>query len=287
MRLHRLTLRAFGSFADEIDIDFDALGADGLFLLHGQTGAGKTTILDAVAFALYGQVPGARRTGKRLRSDHAAADDVPQVMLEATLAGRRIRITRSPEFHRPKKRGDGLRKINAAATLVYLDRATPDLTRLVDIGDAVARMLGMSADQFFQVVLLPQGEFARFLRAESDERQQLLERLFDTERFGDLEEWLRERAKDSAADLAEKEAFADRLAGQIVAVGGGEQPAEPDVDWAAGRLAAAREHARISATELAAAQAAAERAIVADDAAKKLADLRRRGREAQAVLDRL
>ena len=112
MRLHRLRMCAFGPFADDVTVDFDALAEDGLFLLHGQTGAGKTTILDAVAFALFGRVPGARHDAKRLHSDHASAQQVPEVELEATISGRRLRIVRSPEYHRPKKRGTGLSLIH-------------------------------------------------------------------------------------------------------------------------------------------------------------------------------
>ncbi len=104
MRLHRIRIRAFGPFADEVTVDFDELGADGLFLLHGQTGAGKTTVLDAVAFALFGRVPpGARDTNRRLHSDHAAPETVPEVELEATIGSRRLRITRSPEHERPPR----------------------------------------------------------------------------------------------------------------------------------------------------------------------------------------
>ncbi|MBD0863713.1 SMC family ATPase [Gordonia sp. zg691] len=280
MRLHRLRIRAFGPFADEITVDFDDLGGDGLFLLHGQTGAGKTTVLDAVAFALFGRVPGVRDTARRLHSDHAAPEDVPEVELEATVGSRRLRITRSPEHERPKKRGEGTRKVNAKATLVWVDGSGPDLTRIPEIGDAVVRLLGMSADQFFQVVLLPQGDFARFLRAHSDEREALLERLFDTERFGDLEEWLRDKARESATALTEHSAVLDRIAGQIVAVGGTAAPAEPDLDWAQERLDSARAAADRALAERTTAAAAVEQAQAAFGHARRLAELRRRGRHA-------
>jgi len=103
MRLHSLQINAFGPFAGTETVNFDALGADGLFLLHGETGAGKTTVLDAVAFALFGRVPGARSEAKRLLSDHAAADARPQVQLELTVGGRRMRLVRSPEYERAKR----------------------------------------------------------------------------------------------------------------------------------------------------------------------------------------
>ncbi|AZG44773.1 AAA family ATPase [Gordonia insulae] len=287
MRLHRLSMTAFGPFADETAIDFDDLSGDGLFLLHGPTGAGKTSVLDAVAFALFGRVPGARHDARRLHSDHAAPESVPEVMLEATIAGRRLRITRSPDHHRPKKRGAGTTKVNARATLVYLDGSGPDLTRLVDIGEAVTRLLGMSADQFFQVVLLPQGEFARFLRANSDEREELLERLFDTERFGDLEDWLRDRARESASALGERTSVLDRIAGQIVALGGVAAPADPDMDWAQGCLESARAEAVRLHDDVTSAQAALDRAQAAHEEGGRLVELRRRGDEARSRLDRL
>ena len=105
MRLHQLEVIGFGPFADPTTIDFDALSDAGLFLLSGPTGAGKSSVLDAVCFALYGDVPGDRSVAKRLRSDHAGDDVVPRVVLEATLSGRRFRIDRSPAWTRAKKRG--------------------------------------------------------------------------------------------------------------------------------------------------------------------------------------
>lgn len=201
MRLHALEVTGFGPFSGTERVDFDELGADGLFLLHGPTGAGKTTILDAVAFGLYGTVPGSRQDGRRLRSDHAAAGTPTEVMLEATIGGRRLRIRRSPEYMRPKQRGTGETKEQARATLEWLDGAGENLSRIPDVSAAVTRLLGMSAEQFFQVVLLPQGEFARFLKSETKTRAQLLERLFDTGRFGDVEKWFAERRRAGAAAL--------------------------------------------------------------------------------------
>ncbi|WP_182348251.1 AAA family ATPase [Tomitella gaofuii] len=195
MRLHSLAMTGFGPFADTQRVDFDALGADGLFLLHGQTGAGKTTVLDAVAFALYGTVPGARQDGRRLRSDHAAPGTPTEVSLEATIGGRHLRIRRSPEYMRPKKRGEGETKENAKATLEWLDGHGENLSRIDEIARAVTVLLGMSAEQFFQVVLLPQGEFAKFLKAETSTRASLLEKLFDTARFSDVEQWFAERRR--------------------------------------------------------------------------------------------
>lgn len=286
MRLHRLRMRAFGPFADEQTVDFDALGADGLFLLHGQTGAGKTTILDAVAFALFGRVPGARGI-KRLHSDHASPQVIPEVELEATISGRRLRILRSPEYLRPKKRGGGTTKENASATLLWVDGSGPDLTRLQDVGEAVVRLLGMSADQFFQVVLLPQGEFAQFLRATSEQREELLERLFDTERFGGVGNWLRERSRLVAARVDEQDAVLDRLAGQVAGISGASAPADPDDAWAQSCLEDARTQAATAEAALTALRAELDQARAAHTEGLRIADLRGRGLQARATLDQL
>src|SRR6202008_830882 len=114
MRAHRPRVSAFGAFAGTEQVTFDAL--EGLFLLHGETGAGKTTLLDAIAFALYGRVPGERGTARRLRSDHADRGFAPatEVELEATIGGRRLRITRRPEQDRQKKSGSGTTREQAS-----------------------------------------------------------------------------------------------------------------------------------------------------------------------------
>src|SRR6478752_8949756 len=117
MRLHRLSVTAFGPFVETADVDFDALSDSGLFLLSGATGAGKSSVLDAVCFALYGAIPGDRNHAGRLRSDQAPAGLAPSVTLEATLSGRRFRIVRSPAWERPKKRGSGTTSQQASVTI--------------------------------------------------------------------------------------------------------------------------------------------------------------------------
>ena len=287
MRLHRLRMSAFGPFADDTVIDFDALGADGLFLLHGQTGAGKTTVLDAVAFALFGRVPGARNEAKRLHSDHAPAEQVPQVEVEATINGRRFRIIRSPEYQRPKKRGTGTTKVQAKATLEWVDGSGVALTRLPEIGETVSELLGMSAEQFFQVVLLPQGDFSRFLRAPNEEREALLERLFDTERFGDVEDWLRERARESAVAVEAKAASIDRIAAQIGALSDAETPIEPDMAWAQKCLDDARDGERRDTTVLAEVRGELDAVQQSYDRGRKMMHDRQRGLTARSRIDQL
>ncbi len=288
MRLHNLAVTAFGPFADTVEVDFDELGADGLFLLHGQTGAGKTTILDAVAFALYGTVPGARKEGKRLLSDHAAAGSVPTVTLEATIGGRPLRITRSPEYERPKKRGAGTLTENAKATLEWLDGKSENLSRIPDIAREVERLLGMTADQFFQVVLLPQGEFAKFLRADNEERGKLLEKLFDTTRFKSVEDWFVDRKRASTARVEDHRKQVDLLVARVSTAAGIELGADGDpLTWSRRLLDQSVETADLTSVELTRARAAEERARAAAVEARRVRDLQARRDRARAALAEL
>ncbi|WP_028660828.1 AAA family ATPase [Nocardioides insulae] len=198
MRLHTVEITAFGPFTETVRVDFDRLSDAGLFLFTGPTGAGKTSVLDAVCFALYGDVPGDRAMAKRLRSDHAAPGAAPRVELETTVAGRRFRITRSPSWERPKKRGSGTTTQQASVVLAErVDGEWSTLsTRLDEAGHQVTELLGMTLSQFTQVAMLPQGRFQAFLRAKSEERQELLQRLFRTRRYAEVEHWLREHRLD-------------------------------------------------------------------------------------------
>lgn len=287
MRLHKLEMTAFGPFAATTVVDFDALGADGLFLLHGQTGAGKTTVLDAIAFALYGRVPGARGESKRLHSDHAPEQTPPQVVLEATLGGRRVRLTRSPEFQRPKRDGTGMRTINPKATLTWLDGRGENLSRIPDIGDEVLRLLGMSADQFFQVVLLPQGDFARFLRAENEDRERLLEKLFDTRRFGTAEQWLADQRRAAEADMKARTDGIERLITQVgMAAGVADSVGTSEcVGWSQDLLATARADLAAAVAEVERCQAESSRVREQAEQQRRLRESRRRMSAARAQLD--
>ncbi|MGY2129951.1 AAA family ATPase [Blastococcus sp. SYSU DS0617] len=271
MRVHQLALTAFGPFATRVDVDLDDVGRDGLFLLWGPTGAGKTTLLDAVVFALYGTVPGARGEEKRLRSDHAADDVRTEVELELTLGGERLRVTRRPEQQRPKRRGEGWTTEQARLTLQRWsgDAWEPVSTRIDEGSEYLRARLGLSAEQFCQVVLLPQGDFARFLRAEPEDRGRLLRTLFDVGRFARVEDWLaaertaareeldRIRARTGtlvslvaqAADVTVPEEFAPELVGAA--------PGSPVTSWVRRIRAQAADAAALAET---AAEAAGERA---------------------------
>lgn len=282
MQLHRLSVTAFGPFADTQHVDFDALADGGLFLFHGPTGAGKTSILDAVCFAFYGQVPGARAASRSLRSDHADPGARPEVVLEATVRGRRIRLSRSPVWERPKLRGSGTTTEQARVHLQECQAGdwTTRSTRLDETGLQVRTLLGLDMTQFCQVVLLPQGQFAEFLRADADRRRALLESLFDTERFADVERWLVERRKVSLRALDEADQRVAHVVARVAEAAGAELPTElaPEQmpSWVAGLLATARAELRSATAVAEAAVRAREAAATTLAAATRLRDLKAR-----------
>lgn len=237
MRLHTLTVRAFGPFAGTETVDFDRLGGGGLFLIHGPTGAGKTSVLDAVCFALYGTLPGARKADRLPKSDHAPPETAPEVTLEATVRGRRVHITRRPRWARPKKRGTGTREENAKVVITELadGRWRGVTTRPDEAGQFIGDLLGLTADQFCQIVLLPQGEFARFLRARSEERRDCLERIFNTRVFREVEDWLAEHARSLGRQVQAAQERVTATAGRIGEAGHAVPPQAPQdlAPWAA------------------------------------------------------
>lgn len=320
MRLHRLAVTAFGPFGATQKIDFDELSAAGLFLLHGPTGAGKTSVLDAVCYALYGQVPGARQgNGLSLRSDHAEPLTPTEVVLEFTVGERRLEITRRPEQPRPKKRGTGMTREKAQTLLrEYAPAAAPAsasgsasepgqwkaLSRShQEIGEEMGQLLGMSREQFCQVVLLPQGDFARFLRADELARGKLLGKLFDTGRFAAVEERLAElrRAAEKRVATGDERllALAHRMAqaaGRTTELDGHPLPeltpgepglADAVLEWAAVARTGARERRDIALSAVGAAEAAHDAAQRAADATRERAELQRRHAQARRRADNL
>ncbi|WP_445154009.1 AAA family ATPase [Arthrobacter sp. Hor0625] len=204
MRIHRLEITAFGPFAGTERIDFDRLSAHGLFLLNGATGAGKTSVLDAICFALYGSVPGARQEGKRLRSDHADAGTEPRVTCEFSAQGRHFEVSRSPAWNKPSARGKNGFTEQKANTLLrervdgqWLEKSG----RNDEAGAEITALLGMDRDQFTRVVMLPQGDFAAFLRSKASDRLVLLQSLFGTQRFEAVEQELGRRAAAARAEV--------------------------------------------------------------------------------------
>jgi DNA repair protein SbcC/Rad50 len=282
MRLHRLEMRAFGPFPGTETVDFDALTDAGLFLLHGETGAGKTSVLDAVGFALYGSLPGARGTS-RLLSDHAAPGAEPQVTLELTLRGRRLVVTRSPAHRRPKRRGEGYTDVVAAARL---EEVTPSgrttlATRAQEVGHELGALLPLTGEQFFQVVLLPQGEFARFLRSDTAGRAALLSTLFGIERFERVERWFVER-RIAARDAVDRARERSRLVAARVAQAAGlaedDLPEDCDGPWLVCLLDEARRGRDGRRAETVGAEERLARAAAERDAARDLARRQERRR---------
>ena len=205
MRIHSLRISGFGPFAGTEEIDFDRLSAHGLFLLNGPTGAGKTSVLDAICFALYGSVPGVRQDGKRLRSDHAEPAQEPAVTCEFTAQGRRFEVTRSPAWDKPSARGKNGFTTQQAKTLLRerVDGTwTEKSARNDEAGAEIMAVLGMDREQFTRVVLLPQGDFAAFLRSKANERLELLQKLFGTERFEAVEQELSRQAQAAKDDVS-------------------------------------------------------------------------------------
>ncbi|MET4620529.1 exonuclease SbcC [Arthrobacter sp. 2762] len=220
MRIHRLEIEAFGPFATAQHIDFDQLSAQGLFLLNGATGAGKTSILDAICFALYGSVPGARQEGKRLRSDHAAPGAEPRVVCEFSARGRRFEVSRSPAWERPSARGRNGFTTQQAKTLlrewvsgVWEEKSS----RNDEVGAELSELLGMDRDQFTRVVMLPQGDFAAFLRSKANDRLELLQKLFGTQRFESVEKQIARQAAEAARAVQDNAAELKMLLGRAAA----------------------------------------------------------------------
>jgi exonuclease SbcC len=273
-------MTAFGPFAETATVDFDALSSAGLFLLSGATGAGKTSVLDAVCFALYGAVPGERNDAKRLRSDHADADTVPRVVLEATLAGRRFLISRSPAWSRPKKRGNG-HTVQQAAVVIseHVDGAWSALsTRIDETGHLVTTLVGMNLTQFTQVALLPQGRFQAFLRASSEDRHRLLQQLFRAERFERVESWLRDHRLALHRASQDHERTVAALVHRVSETAETSTPPSGDahIAWSAGLSAAATDAAATLEAALPALRHAEQAARRALDAGRAVAELRAR-----------
>lgn len=191
MRPIKLTMSAFGPYSGEVVVDFASLGSTGLYLVCGDTGAGKTTIFDAVSFALFGSPSGQDRTARSLRSDFASAVTPTFVELEFEHRGQRYTIRRNPEYERPKLRGDGLTTQTADAEL-RMPEAAP-ITGTRDVDAAILELIGIDRSQFSQIVMIAQGDFRRLLSAGTKERAAILRKLFGTAPYDEFQKALKRR----------------------------------------------------------------------------------------------
>jgi len=202
MRPLRLILRAFGPFPGEETVDFRNLGKRSFFLIHGQTGAGKSTLLDAISLALYGDDPCLLRKGSSFRSAHASPEQETEIVFDFELGEDRFRVRRVPQHERSKRRGEGITRVPASATLWRRtncldddDEGEPIATQPKNVTARIEELIGFKCAQFRQVVLLPQGEFFNLLRANSSEREKILEQLFEVEIYQRVQDALKEEAQ--------------------------------------------------------------------------------------------
>lgn len=234
MKPLQLTLQAFGPFAGTETIDFQALGRNPLFLINGPTGAGKSSILDAVCFALYGQTTGAEREAAQMRCDFADATVLTEATLDFTLGDKTYRIRRIPTQERPKSRGEGTTAQQAEAQLWQLDGSVDGrlmvAKSVTDATDLVKNLIGLDVDQFRQVMVLPQGKFRELLLADSKEREKIFGQLFQTHIYKRIEERLKAQA---AGIRQEVEQHRNQIKGILQ---GAELDSEAEVDEALSAL---------------------------------------------------
>ena len=221
MKPLKLILSAFGPYANETIIDFTRFGEDGIFLIAGDTGAGKTTIFDAISFALYGEASGGkeRRRSKSFRSDYASPRTDTWVELTFRHKAETWRIRRNPEYERPKKTGEGTTTQSANATLTHVDTGAV-IEGVNEVKAKIDELLGLTQDQFTQTVMIAQGDFLKILNASSDDRKTLFQKLFNTSVYADLQ-W---KLKDMNGHCIKEK---DRLEQQITIAAGKIDP-EPD-----------------------------------------------------------
>ena len=207
MKPLKLTLQAFGPFAKTEHIDFSVLGTNPLFLINGPTGAGKSSILDAICFALYGQTTGAERDGAQMRCDNAAAELLTEVILDFSLGGKIYRIRRIPAQERPRTRGEGTTQQTPEAQLWILDgSAEGELLVAKKVNDAttkISELLGLNVEQFRQVIVLPQGKFRELLMANSKDREAIFSQLFQTHIYKRIEDLLKAQSAEIRRAVAD------------------------------------------------------------------------------------
>lgn len=193
MRPIRIEMSAFGPYAGKQTVEMDRLGTSGIYLITGDTGAGKTTIFDAIVFALYGTASSDRRSGDMLRSRYAEPDTPTEVKLVFAYRNKEYEIRRNPTYQRPKLRGEGMTQENASAELRLPGGEI--LTRTGEVDEKIREILGMTRDQFMQIAMIAQGDFLKLLLAKTEERRKIFSSIFRTGRYARLEERLKQEAR--------------------------------------------------------------------------------------------
>ena len=197
MRPLKLTMSAFGPYASAVEIDFTLFGRQGLYLISGDTGAGKTTIFDAITFALYGEPSGTNRDSGMFRSQYADEKTPTYVKLEFEYDGKTYLIERNPAYERPKERGEGMTLQNANASLLLPDGSP--VAGLKNVDAKIYEILGIDRTQFSQIAMIAQGDFMKLLFSKTDERQRIFRRIFKTDIFVKIQETLKRDANELAA----------------------------------------------------------------------------------------
>lgn len=195
MRPIRIEMSAFGPYAGKQTVEMDRLGTSGIYLITGDTGAGKTTIFDAIVFALYGTASSDRRSGDMLRSRYAEPDTPTEVKIVFAYRNKEYEIRRNPTYQRPKLRGEGMTQENASAELRLPGGEI--LTRTGEVDEKIREILGMTRDQFMQIAMIAQGDFLKLLLAKTEERRKIFSSIFRTGRYARLEERLKQEARQA------------------------------------------------------------------------------------------
>ena len=224
MRPLRLTLSAFGPYAGETVLELEKLGKGGLYLVTGDTGAGKTTLFDAITYALYDHSSGGVREGAMLRCKYADPRTPTFVELEFEVNGQRYTVRRNPEYTRPKVRGEGFTTEKADAVLTFPDDRPP-VTRAKDVTAAVMEIIGLDYSQFCQIAMIAQGQFTRLLNASTEERSRIFRKLFRTQRYAQLQERLQAEAAALNQQRTAQNAKLDSLLGGLQF-----SPEDPDAE---------------------------------------------------------
>ena len=214
MRPLLLEISAFGPYADRTRIDFSVLGDSGLYLITGDTGAGKTTLFDAITFALFGEASGQGRDSTMLRSKYADLDTPTEVALTFEYGGKPYHVRRNPEYERRKKRGSGVTTRKAEAELIRPDGSV--VTKVQEVNEAIRELLGVAFNQFSQIAMIAQGEFWKLLHADTKDRQRIFREIFRTGPYQTFQERLKQEADDLSAQCRELErSIAQSLGGTV------------------------------------------------------------------------